>query len=215
MEGLRHSDVVERINLPDEATIQAEKTHVQHLAKADLKEEESKEGRRVRRKWSAGRTLVKKKNGKNKARSRCTQKVRYEYLDLEWLCHEGKGGCNESNPPISYRCTCGIWRCTNPPCNELNAGGCCTVCKTPGTLSRGVEVAVAMTTQGQEAGNQDIFFDCDPEEAEKEAVARAEEVVYRRISISSFHTIAISGDRQKAGSWIVLWLRPQRTAEGS
>ena len=256
MGGLRHSDVVERINLPDEATIQAEKTHVQHLAtsgafdqanltpvkvmepltgpevsklekagegissdlvafdKADLKEEESKEGGRVRRKWSAGRSVVKKKNGKNKARSRCTQKVRYDYLDLVWLCHQGKGGCNETNPPISFRCTCGIWRCTNPSCNELNAGGCCTVCKTPGTLSRGVEVAVAMTTQGQEAGNQDIFFDCDPEEAEKEAVARAEEVVYRRICISSFHNIAISGDRQKEGSWIVLWLRPQRTAEG-
>merc|ERR1712112_390118 len=32
MGGLRHSEVVERINLPDEATIQAEKTHVQHLA---------------------------------------------------------------------------------------------------------------------------------------------------------------------------------------
>jgi len=32
MGGLRHSEVVERINLPDEATIQAEKTHVEHLA---------------------------------------------------------------------------------------------------------------------------------------------------------------------------------------
>ena len=32
MGGLRHSEMVERINLPDEATIQAEKTHVQHLA---------------------------------------------------------------------------------------------------------------------------------------------------------------------------------------
>merc|ERR550517_2453051 len=32
MGGLRHSEMVERINLPDEATIRAEKTHVQHLA---------------------------------------------------------------------------------------------------------------------------------------------------------------------------------------
>merc|ERR1719189_1948444 len=30
--GLRHNEVVERINLPDEATIQAERTHVEHLA---------------------------------------------------------------------------------------------------------------------------------------------------------------------------------------
>merc|ERR1719220_1961006 len=29
---LRHSEMVERINLPDEATIQAERTHVEHLA---------------------------------------------------------------------------------------------------------------------------------------------------------------------------------------
>ena len=32
MSGLRHSEVVERINLPDKAAIQAEKTHVEHLA---------------------------------------------------------------------------------------------------------------------------------------------------------------------------------------
>merc|ERR1712112_293076 len=32
MGGLRHIEVVEKMNLPDEATIQAEKTHVQHLA---------------------------------------------------------------------------------------------------------------------------------------------------------------------------------------
>merc|ERR1712020_277085 len=30
--GLRHNEVVERIHLPDEATIQAERTHVEHLA---------------------------------------------------------------------------------------------------------------------------------------------------------------------------------------
>ena len=44
----------------------------------------------------------------------------------------------------------------------------------------------------------DLFFYRDPEEAEKEKAARAEEVMASKICIHDFSTIVISGDCQQA-----------------
>ena len=110
--------------------------------------------RKQRKKWSARQTQAEqggapKQKNKVRHRSFCRNKVRQGHLDLPWLCHELKGGCGLTLPATAFSCSCGIWRCRNPQCNEINSSERCLVCKTPSSLSSRVGKAEGRSPAAQ------------------------------------------------------------------